>query len=91
VGNYTVEMHLANLKRDIEQAKNSGLKLNATIIGSKCCSECDKIDGSKFPFEQILQKPILPYHKCLRKPFCICCYGFEPLRDENQKLIETKY
>jgi len=81
VGKYTIEMHLANLKRDIDQAKKTELKLNAVIIGSKCCSECDKIDGLKLPFEEILQNPILPYHKCLREPFCICCYAFETLRD----------
>lgn len=91
MGNYTLEMHLSDLKRDIEQAKNSGLKMNAVILGSKCCSGCDEIDGLKFPFEQILRNPVLPYHKCLRQPFCICCYGFHPLRDENHRLIKTKY
>ena len=45
MANYTLEMHLANLKRDIDQAKNTRLKLNAFIIGSKCCIECDKLNG----------------------------------------------
>lgn len=88
---YTKQMHLANLQRDIEQAKKLGLKLNVFIIGNKCCAECDKINETKMPFENVLANPILPYIKCSRNPFCICCYGFEPLRDENNILIETTY
>lgn len=88
MGNYTLEIHLANLKRDIDQAKNTGLKLHAFIIGGNCCSACDELHGLRFPFEQILKNPILPYHKCLRQPFCICCYGFEGIRDKNGRLIK---
>lgn len=91
MGTYTLEMHLENLKRNIDQAKDSGLKLNVFIIGTKCCSECDKVNGLTFPFEELLQKPFLPFDKCLRKPFCICCYGFQALRDENGTLIEKQY
>lgn len=91
MGKYTLEMHLLNLKRDIDKAKSTGLQWNAFIIGSKCCSACDEIDGLIIPFEEILKNPFLPYHKCLRKPFCICCYGFETKRDENGRLLKTTY
>jgi|GEM_PF-2762901 len=85
------EIHSVTLERDVEQAKNSGLKLNVLIAGDKCCSECDKINGMKFQFKEILQKPILPYHKCSRPNFCKCFYLFEPVRNENNELIEAKY
>ncbi len=88
---YTLSEHLSNLNKSIQNASSTNLKMNAVIIGSKCCEECDKINELKIPFEEVLENPILPYKKCTRKAFCICCYGFEYLRDENGVLIEKKY
>ena len=88
---YTKRQHAASLKLSIKQAKKSGLKLNALIIANGCCIECDKIDNLTFPFVELNNKPVIPFDKCIRKPFCICCYGFSPVRDENGRLISEKY
>ena len=84
---YTIEEHLSDLENSIINAKSSGLKLDAIIIGTHCCPECDKIDKLTLPLDTIIKEPILPYSLCTRKPFCICCYGFIPLRDDNNKQI----
>jgi hypothetical protein len=91
MANYTLAEHLKNLEQSIEQAKITGLKLNVVLIASKCCSECDKINEQKIPFEEVLKNPAFPYKNCIRKPFCFCCYGFEPVRDGNGRLIRTSY
>ena len=85
------DIHTVTVERDVEQAKKLGVKLNAIITGRNCCSECDKINGSKLPFEEILQNPILPYHKCLRPTYCNCYYLFEAVKDSNSNVIKTKY
>ncbi|MEJ7822054.1 MAG: hypothetical protein WKF85_07010 [Chitinophagaceae bacterium] len=89
MASYTKKMHLANLKRDMDNAKSTGLKLNVSFIVSHCCAECDKLQELKIPIEELLKNPILPYRECIRKPFCICCYGFEPVSDENNRLVHA--
>ncbi len=91
MGSYTKSEHIKDLNRSIKQAKKIGLKMDVSIIGNYCCSECDKIDKTTFPFENLLQNSVLPHINCTRKPFCICCYGFHPLRDERGRLIQKKY
>lgn len=85
------------LNSSIQNARDSNLKLNVKIIGTKCCTECDEINGTIVSLEEYLNNPILPYHRCTRHSlpnpphsatFCICTLGFEPLRDSNGRLID---
>lgn len=80
---FTEEQRDAALKRDIEHAQNSKIKLNAIIIATGCCDECMKLDGKEFSLEQVINENILPQKNCTRFNFCICCYGFKSVRDEN--------
>ncbi len=89
MGNFTKELRDFYLKQSIENALKTNLKLTAVIIGTKCCAECDKIIEKRIPLEELVKSPFLPYKKCTRKPFCICCYGFDPDRDENGDLFEN--
>ncbi len=91
MSNFTLEECNKLRNQSIDNAKATGLKLTAFIIGTQCCAECDKINEKRIQMEELLKAPILPYSKCTRKPFCICCYGFEPMRDEKGVLIEKKY
>lgn len=84
------KQHLAFIKRDIKKAKRTNLLLNAFLITNGCCEECDKIKGTRMPLHEAIKKKPLPYNKCTRKPSCICCYGFEAIRDENGRLIRVK-
>ena len=72
---------------DLQLANLSLVKYKAVIIGN-CCSECDAINGKYYPLKDMLQSSILPYSKCKRENGCICCYGFEAIRDENGKLLK---
>lgn len=85
---YTLSQHKEYLKKNIEKAIATGLRLNVTIIANGCCKECDKIHGVEMPLEEFLQSQLLPYNKCIRKPFCICDIGFEGRRDVNGRLLK---
>jgi hypothetical protein len=87
---FSRQEYLNCLKRDIDQAKKTGLKLNATLITKGCCSECDKIDGKELTFEEVLSTNPLPYKNCIRENGCICCYGFKTMRDKDGRLIRKK-
>jgi len=80
---YTKRQHNTLLKQSLKKASLLKIKMDVVIIGTKCCSECDKIDGKIFPLEKEFEKPFLPYCGCTRKPFCICCYGFQVVRDST--------
>ena len=54
------------LNSSIQNARDSNLKLNVKIIGTKCCTECDEINGTIVSMEEYLNNPILPFHKCTR-------------------------
>ena len=66
---YTIDQHLKNLERDINNAKGLSFKMDVIIIGKHCCTECDKIDQKLYHFEDVLKEPVLPYHNCIRQPF----------------------
>lgn len=89
MGNFTKEERDFYLRRSIESALKTNLKLTAVIIGTKCCKECDKINEKRIPLEELVKSPFLPYNKCIRKPFCICCYGFDVDRDESGNVIDA--
>ncbi len=83
------------LQQSIDNALATNLKLNVILIGTGCCTECDKINDIVIPLGEYLENPILPYNKCSRhllpnppysSTFCICTLGFIPLRDENGNL-----
>lgn len=80
-----------SIKRDLQQAKTLGFKVNAELIATHCCAECDKVDGQTLPLEQVLKENPLPVASCTRKGGCICCYGFVPIRDDSGRLIDYKY
>ncbi len=80
----------AKLMADLIQAKETGLKLVVFVIGNNCCLECDKIDAMRFHMDDVFEYQPLPYKKCVRVSGCACCYGFEPQRDKNGRLIKNK-
>lgn len=82
---YTKEMHLDNLKRDINQVKAGGLLCEVTILGGNRCKQAIEINGTRMSFDEMIKNKPLPYKYCSRDPICICCYLFHPLRDENGK------
>jgi hypothetical protein len=76
--------NLIRLAKSIEHVKQTGIRYIVHIAGTrKCCKECYKIKDLTIPFENILDKPILPYHKCAKKPVCTCSYIYEIVRDEK--------
>jgi hypothetical protein len=64
---------------DLQLTKLSGYNFNVKILATKCCDECDKINGQTFLLEDVIDKNILPYSKCKRKKGCFCQYTFELL------------
>ena len=84
------KQYLDCIKRDINQAKNSELLLEVFLITTGCCKECDKLTGKRMPLKDAIKYKPLPYSKCIRETGCICCYGFESVRDENGRLIRNK-
>ena len=88
---FTKEQMLKSLKRDIDQAVGTGLKMTVTILGGNRCPQANKINGMELTMEEVLQNTILPYKNCTRDTFCICCYLFHCVRDENGSLTEHQY
>lgn len=80
-----------SLKRDLQQAIEIKLKMNATFITTGCCTECEKLANTILPLEEVVKSQPLPHPDCTREQGCICCYGFHPLRDENGRLIKSDY
>jgi len=72
---------------DLKTAGDENYKVNAQIIGTKCCPECDEIDGLVIPLDEAINKQILPFKGCTRKNGCICCYGFPYERDLENNLV----
>jgi hypothetical protein len=44
------------------------------VIGTKCCENCNKIDGIVLTIEQAIEQNLLPYKECTRNGGCICLY-----------------
>ena len=78
--------HIKSLNEELEQASDFHLKLNVTIANSYCCSECDKLTDIIIPLEEVIQAPLLPYHKCIKPSGCTCMYSFEAIRDEKGRI-----
>jgi len=77
------DLNLANLNR---------LQMNVILITNGCCNECQSFDGNKNSLESELSHSSLPIHSCSRPQGCICCYGFEGIRDANGRLkIKQSY
>ena len=72
---------------DLMKADLSDYKQEVEFIATKCCEECDKINGQIIPLEEAIKTQPLPYSKCKRKTGCICCYGFKAVRDERGRII----
>ena len=72
---------------DLMIAKFSEYQQQVEFIASKCCEECDKIDGTIISLEEAIRAKPLPYVKCKRKNGCICCYGFHAVRDERGRIV----
>lgn len=87
---FTKEMHLACLKRDIKQVKETGLLCEVAILGGNRCKEAIEINGTKMSFDEMLKNKPLPYKYCTRDPFCICSYLFHPLRGKDGSLLHRK-
>ena len=68
-------------------ANESEFRMNVEIIGSKCCVECDKIDGNFIPLDEAIKKPPLPHRQCIRENGCICLYGFQVARDTKGRAL----
>ncbi len=84
------KQHLAFIKRGINQAEETGLLMDVILITKGCCEQCDKINETRMSLQEVIKSKPLPYYKCIRKPSCICCYGFEPVRDKKGNLIRVK-
>jgi hypothetical protein len=81
--------HILKLKLhcDLVQANSSDYRVLAMIIGSKCCPECDMIDGMAIPIEEALLQQPLPHPICEKETGCVCCYVFVGERDMDNNLI----
>lgn len=86
----TKEQHLEFIKRDINKAKKSDILLEVRLLTTKCCEECDKINGIKMSLKKAIKTKPLPHPDCTRKPSCICCYTFHVIRDRKGDLIKAK-
>jgi len=69
---------------------NAKFESELVIIGTKCCEECNKIDGIKTTIRKELANQLLPYNKCTRESGCICCYADLFKRGENGRLIRKR-
>ena len=87
----TKREHTKLIRESFDNAKKSGLKMNAIIISTGCCDECLKLNEMQIPFEEAEKNPPIPYKKCTRKWGCNCTIGFQTLRDENDNLITQEY
>ena len=72
---------------DLKQQSDSPFELSVEFICG-CCPECDKRSGQQMPYEQAVTEQPIPFKECTR-PFtgCVCCYGFNGVRDNNDRLI----
>jgi hypothetical protein len=88
----SINRRINELEDSIKAVKMTGVKYTVNITGTRnCCKECYKLKNINIPFEEILQNPILPFHKCTRNPVCNCRYLFNLVRDELGKLIIVDY
>lgn len=86
------EIH--NLRRQLtveylkKENDNARFKIQAEFITTKCCPECEKLDGTTVPILEEINNPTLPYHNCTR-PYtgCVCLYTITSIRDEKGRLI----
>lgn len=44
-----------SLKRDLQQAAKTKLKMNVRFITKGCCIECDKLADIVLPFEETME------------------------------------
>jgi hypothetical protein len=72
---------------DLILAEDENYKMRAQIIGSKCCDECDKLDGLNMPIEDAIMNQPLPVPNCTKTTGCACCYGFSVERDLRGKPV----
>jgi len=72
---------------DLKLAELSDFRQNVAVIGTKCCSEFDKLDGTILPLEEALNRELLPHTPCAREYGYIRCYGFKGVRDKYGRLI----
>ena len=76
------------IKRDIDQAKHSRLKLQVEILGGNRCRQAEQLNGKIYTLESIVKRSILPYAECERIGGCNCTYLFQPMRDAEGKLLK---
>lgn len=73
---------------DLVPANLSEYRMNAEYICTKCCPECETLDGLLIPLEEEINNMQLPNVNCTRKGGCVCMYTTKPIRDKiTNKLI----
>jgi len=83
---YLVKSRRTELKKNKENADESGLKLIAEIMcGPDCCEICGQNDGKRMSIEEALNKMLIPNKHCsniVYKGLCRCGYTYTAERDK---------
>jgi hypothetical protein len=79
-----------DVNRMVFDDAQSDLICDVVIISTKCCPECERIDGKVMTLDEVVKNPPLPQPECTRNNGCVCCYARQGRRDSNGRLVYRK-
>lgn len=81
---------LIGMKEHLEKIKKIGLNKKIVVVGTKCCKNCERLNGAKYTGKEALHKMPLPNPQCTNdvngNSWCTCLYTFESMLDKEPPL-----